>query len=101
VFVLTSRSEGTPIALFEAMSVGVPIVACRVGGVPDVLSDAEALLIPPQNPDALADGIRAVLVDRSGARAPAAAAQVRLAQDFAPDPWLVRYEAVRDRVARA
>jgi len=101
VFVLSSRTEGTPMVLFEAMAAGVPIVAARVGGVPDVLSDAEALLIPPQDPIALARAIRAVLVDRSGARARAAAAQVRLARDFAPGPWLARYEAVYNRVARA
>jgi glycosyltransferase involved in cell wall biosynthesis len=100
VFVLSSRTEGTPMVLLEAMAAGVPIVAARVGGVPDMLSDAEALLIPPQDPIALARAIRAVLVDRSGARVRAAAAQVRLARDFAPEPWLARYEAVYDRVAR-
>jgi len=63
VFVLSSRTEGTPIVLFEAMAADVPIVAARVGGVPDVVSLAEAALVPPADPVALAAAIRAVYRD--------------------------------------
>ena len=92
VFVLSSRTEGTPIALFEAMAAGVPVIATRVGGVPDVVSPAEALLVPAEDPEALASAIRAVLGDPAAAAARAAAARARLEREFGMDPWLDRYE---------
>lgn len=46
VFALTSNYEGMPMTLIEAMGTGMPIVATRVGGIPDMLSDDSALLVP-------------------------------------------------------
>jgi glycosyltransferase involved in cell wall biosynthesis len=58
VFALSSHHEGIPMVLLEAMTVGVPIVATRVGGVPEVLEDgAHALLVPPGDPGALAGAV--------------------------------------------
>ncbi len=94
VFVLSSRTEGTPIALFEAMAAGVPIVATRVGGVPDVISSAEALLVASEEPDALAGAIRAVRDDPAAAARRAAAAASRLRQHFGIEPWLARYDDI-------
>ncbi len=93
-FVLSSRTEGTPIVLFEAMAAGVPVVATAVGGVPDVVSSSEATLIPPEDPRALADALRAGYRDPSNAHAKAAAAHQRLAADFSVNPWLSRYETL-------
>jgi len=98
VFVLSSRTEGTPIALLEAVAAGVPVVATAVGGVPDVVSPLEALLVPPGDPTALAAAIRAVYTDRVAAleRARAAAGRLRRELDF--DSWISRYDAVYDRL---
>lgn len=64
LFVLPSISEGLPVALLEAMAWGRPIVATRVGGVPDVVTDGvEARIVPPEDPRALADAIRALIGD--------------------------------------
>ncbi|HUL49084.1 MAG TPA: glycosyltransferase family 4 protein [Gemmatimonadales bacterium] len=102
VFVLSSRTEGTPIVLFEAMANGVPVVTTDVGGVPDVVSPTEALLVPSDEPRALAAAIRETLADRARAAGRAGAAARRLQHDFAVEPWIAKYEAVYDRVqARA
>jgi len=64
VFVLPSLSEGSPLALLESMAAAKPIVATRVGGVPEAVQDGEsALLVPAGEPLALAQAILAVLED--------------------------------------
>jgi len=58
IFVLPSHHEGMPVALMEAMSAGLPIVATAVGGVPDVVTDGvEGLLVAPGRADLLAEAV--------------------------------------------
>lgn len=80
--------------LFEAMASGVPIVATRVGGVPDVVSDDEAVLVPPGDRDALAAAILQVWRDPRSAATRAARARQRLFRDFATGPWVAAYDRV-------
>ncbi len=93
-FVLSSRSEGTPMALLEAIAAGVPVVATAVGGVPDVIGPAEALLVPPEEPTALAQALGAIQDDPEGAAQRATAARARLDREFGLERWLARYEEV-------
>jgi len=81
VFVLPSRSEGLPNALLEALRADVPVVATAVGAVPEVVgASAAARLVPPGSPAALAEAIRAVMLEGDS---PAAAASRReVVQNF-------------------
>ena len=97
-FVLSSRTEGTPMVLLEAMAAGVPIVATRVGGVPDVVSPTEALLVPSGEPGAIADAVRAIRSDKRSALKRAEAARSRLEAVFSVPAWLNDYENVYRRL---
>lgn len=66
--VLASYGEGIPIALLEAFALKRPVVATRVGGIPELVQDAvNGRLVAPRNEAALADAIEAVLTDRESA----------------------------------
>jgi len=69
VFLLTSRNEGTPVALIESLAAAVPGVSTDVGGVRDVIdSDRVGLLAPFGDARALADHVQALLADRDRRR---------------------------------
>jgi len=64
IFVLPSREEGSPVAVAEAMAVGLPIIATRVGGVPLAVRDGvEGLIVAPGRPEALVAAIRRLAHD--------------------------------------
>jgi glycosyltransferase involved in cell wall biosynthesis len=94
VFVLSSRTEGTPIALLEAMHAGVPIVATRVGGVPDVVSEEEAILVPAEQPATIAQAVAEIQHDLSAAAKRCVRARERVARSFGVAAWVAAVDKV-------
>jgi glycosyltransferase involved in cell wall biosynthesis len=61
VLVLPSRHESLGMVLVEALACGTPVVATRCGGPEDIVDDDVGLLVPPEDPAALADGLAQTL----------------------------------------
>jgi glycosyltransferase involved in cell wall biosynthesis len=101
LLVLSSRTEGSPIVLLEAMAAGTPIVATAVGGVTELLTPLTAALVPPEDPAALRAAIGAVHADPARARRRALRARDRAARRADPFRWASRYaEAYGAALAR-
>ena len=100
VFALSSRQEGLPVALMEAMTSGLPSVVTRVGGMPEVLDDGEqGYLVPPADPGALSEALGRLVADPALRGRLGAAARERSARfDVAGAQQAV--EAVYRRVLR-
>jgi glycosyltransferase involved in cell wall biosynthesis len=91
VFVLPSLSEGLPLALLEAMSRGLPVVATDVGEVAAVLGADSGLVVPPGNAASLAMALQRLLTDRPAAERFGRAARRRVASDFGLRQMVERY----------
>ena len=86
VFVLPSLHEGVPMALLEAMTLGKPVVATAVGGVPEIVRDrVTGRLVAPRDDRELADACLEFVANGGLARRCGAAAQRAIAQGFSHD----------------
>lgn len=99
VFVLTSLWEGLPNAVLEAMGAGLPVVATAVGGTPEAVVNGETgLLVPPRDPDALAQAINNLLHMPDLRRKMGQAGRERVAQYFSVECMVKRTEELYQKL---
>lgn len=104
VAVLPSRAvvETLPLCVLEAMSTGVPVVASRVGSLPEIVEDGvTGWLIPPADPVELARRLEHIIRDPEGARRTAAEARERVVGRYTIERTAERYMALFEEVAAA
>jgi glycosyltransferase involved in cell wall biosynthesis len=101
VLVLTSVVENAPMALLEAMSAGIPIVASRTGGIPEMLGDDAGSLVAPGDAEGFAAAIARLLDDRSLADAQISAGAHRIAERYTVEANARGTLAVYERVLSA
>jgi glycosyltransferase involved in cell wall biosynthesis len=100
--VCASDYEGSPLAVMEYMAAGLPIVATRVGGVPDLIDDgAHGLLVEPGDPLALAAAVESLLNDRARAAELGAHARERRRREFDLNVMVHNLEALYEELLAA
>lgn len=98
LFVLPSLSEGLSVALLEAMSTAVPVVASSVGGNPEIVQDGQiGLLVSPKNASELADRILEVINNPEKSKLFGERGRERVAKEFTTARMLNQYEELYDR----
>jgi glycosyltransferase involved in cell wall biosynthesis len=103
LFVLSSFSEGTSMALLEAIAVGVPVAVTAVGGNPEIVSAGETgWVVPSDDVGALSAALREALADEGARTRRSAAGQRRFDERFRFETMLENYrELYRELLARA
>ena len=94
LMVSSSRSEGTPMVLLEALAAGVPLIATAVGGVPELLQGTGYVTVPPEDPVALSEQIERSLLGLASLTARAESNRLDFAARAAAHDWTAEYDAV-------
>jgi hypothetical protein len=102
VAVMPDHAEGLPLRLLEAMAAGAPVIACAVGGVPDVIDPGfNGLMVAPGDDNAIAAHLARLLEQPALAREMGRAARATIASRFAPDRAIAQLDRVYARLGVA
>ena len=99
-FVLSSRTEGFSIACIEAMACGIPVVATRSGGPEEILEDGAGILVPTDDPEAIAQAVDDVTSSKDLAEALTTKALKRVQHRYSLGGMVSQYEALLDSLIR-
>jgi glycosyltransferase involved in cell wall biosynthesis len=95
LYIISSRREGLPVALIEAMMAGKPIVATGVGGIPETLAhDRDGIIVAPGSKDALSDAILGLIDDPEKMRRIASNARRKAVVTYSPETVLAEIELI-------
>lgn len=98
-FAFPSSAEGTPMVIYDAMAIGLPIIASPVSGVGELLDDEQtALFVPPADSEAMARAIERLLADPSLARALGARAREIVESEYAVERAVDRLERLYEQL---
>lgn len=97
MFVLPSLSEATPVTILEAMATALPVVASRVGGVPQLVLDGETgAMVQPDDVAALADALSMYISDPARRNAHGAAGRAHVEASYSVDAMVASYASLYD-----
>ena len=94
LYVSSSKKEGVPLVLLEAMATGLACVVTDVGGVADIVTESTGIMVPPQRPDLLASALRAVVDNPDKRQRLGASALARVQQEYRFDTMVDRFTQV-------
>ena len=100
VYASSSHREGLPLAVLEAMMVGLPVVATSVGDIPNVVTEETGVVVPPHRPELLAAALEDLLQNPEKRQAMGLAAHRRAMDEYSVDAWMRRHlDLYRDMLA--
>ncbi len=101
IIVMPSLHEGISVAIIEAMSYGIPAVTTSVGGMPELLSDGRGLLVPPEEPEPLADALERFICHPEMRKAIGQKGRAHVFEEYAIETTVARivaqFEAAQSR----
>jgi sugar transferase (PEP-CTERM/EpsH1 system associated) len=101
LFALPSIAEGTPVTLLEAMATELPVVATRVGGIPElVLDGVTGTLVPARDPERMAQALLGYVMDKERCRNHGQAGRARVEQHYSIAAMLGHYVALYDELCK-